>query len=245
MKVIGIIPARYNSTRFPGKPLVDIKGKTMIRRVYEGAIKAKHLDDLVVTTDDQRIYDHVIDFGGKAIMTDESIPSGTDRVWQAYHQLKKSYDVVLNIQGDEPLINVEHIDLLIGIFEKRKNAQIGTLAKPMQLKKDIKDPNKVKVVFSSDQKALYFSRSPIPFERDKKANPGYFQHIGIYGFKSSVLDRISKLESSPLELTEQLEQLRWLENDMNIHLEITNIETPSVDCPKDLENLIKNYGSSL
>ncbi len=177
MKVIGIIPARYNSTRFPGKPLVDIKGKTMIRRVYEGAIKAKHLDDLVVTTDDQRIYDHVIDFGGKAIITDESIPSGTDRVWQAYHQLKKSYDVVLNIQGDEPLINVEHIDLLIGIFEKRKNAQIGTLAKPMQLKKDIEDPNKVKVVFLQTKKLYTFLEVQFHLKEIKKLIQAIFSTL--------------------------------------------------------------------
>lgn len=245
MKVIGIIPARFNSTRFPGKPLINIKGKTMIERVYKGALKANHLDDLIIATDDKRIYDHARDFGAKVVMTDTNLPSGTDRVWAAYSHLKLNYDLILNIQGDEPLIDASHIDAVIEIFEKRKNAQIGTLAKIIDNKDEVSDPNKVKVVFNKDNKALYFSRSPIPFLKNNSKDISYYKHIGIYGYKVSTLNKIASLNHSTLELTEELEQLRWLDNDLNIHLEITNTETPSVDCPEDLENLLLHYESRL
>ncbi len=252
MKVIGIIPARYGSSRFPGKPLADINGKTMICRVYEQAAKSKSLSHLVVATDDQRIMDEVKKFGGNGIMTRNSHRSGTDRCLEALEKLERinaaeQWDVVVNIQGDEPFIHPEQIDKVTACFNirKEKNAgiQISTLVCKIDEPRELQQPSVVKVVRQTDGKALYFSRSPIPYFRENTDKPwtrkhDYLKHIGIYGFRASVLKELVKLSPSPLEIAESLEQLRWLENGYTIHTEITDKETFSIDTPEDLLKII-------
>lgn len=243
MKILGLIPARYASTRFPGKPLIDINGKTMIMRVYEQS--AKVFDSLYVATDDFRIFDHVISCGGKAVMTLSSHQSGTDRCAEALEliseQLKCSFDIVVNIQGDEPFINPLQLELLVSCFEDNK-AQIATLVKVITNNNEVFDSNKPKVVLDKNGKAIYFSRSPIPYLRN--VNQGdwhikneFYKHIGLYAYRSEVLREIIKLPLSKLEIAESLEQLRWIENGYSINTKITDIETLSVDNPNDLKNI--------
>ncbi|PZX20631.1 3-deoxy-manno-octulosonate cytidylyltransferase (CMP-KDO synthetase) [Breznakibacter xylanolyticus] len=240
---IGIIPARYASTRFPGKPLADIGGKTMIQRVYEQAAKA--LPTVTVATDDDRIYDEVIRFGGNVVMTSPHHQSGTDRCAEALEKaqktMKQSFEVVINIQGDEPFIAPEQIDLLCECFKDEKT-DIATLIKPITQNEMIFDPNKPKVVVNNDQQAIYFSRSPIPYLRGIEHNQWhkvhtFYQHIGLYAYRTRVLKEITHLPQSRLELAESLEQLRWIENNYTIAVRETHHESIGIDSPQDLEHL--------
>ena len=241
MKVIGIIPARYASTRFPGKPLADINGKPMIRRVYEQARKAGSLTDVIVATDDERIREAVSQFGGQAFMTSPAHPSGTDRcreVLDKLHQQGEEVDVVINIQGDEPFIHPEQIDLVAACFEDPE-VEIATLVRKIGEPADLANPSVIKVVMDRKGNALYFSRSPIPYIRGDEAaiHTGeglHFKHIGIYGYRAEVLRRISALPPSPLERAEMLEQLRWLEEGYRIRMKETTLESMAVDRPEDL-----------
>lgn len=234
MKVIGIIPARYASTRFPGKPLVLIDGKTMIQRVYEQARQAVSLSEVVVATDDQRIADEVNRFGGRVLMTSSFHQNGTERCAEAAQLLGEHADVVINIQGDEPFIHPETIDQLAQQF-KQSETQIATLAIPCNDFEQIKRSSAVKVVLNQQHQAMYFSRSVIPFYRNNSGT--YLRHIGIYGFRKSVLEAVVLLPESKLERAEMLEQLRWLENGYTIHVGITQHESQSIDTPEDLQRL--------
>ena len=237
MKVVGIIPARYNSTRFPGKPLAMIKGKTMIQRVCEQAWKSK-LDAVVVATDDIRIADEVLKFGGKYVMTDSRHQSGTDRCCEAVQMLEEQYDAVINIQGDEPFIDPRHIDLLVDMIS-RDDTQLASLVKRVEEAEDLFGSSKVKVVMDKTGKALYFSRNPIPFMQnvahEKWLQKGrFYQHIGIYAYKTETLYQIAKMQPSALEQAESLEQLRWLENGLSIRMAVVAGESLSIDTPDDL-----------
>ena len=246
MKVVGIIPARYASTRFPGKPLALIKGKPMIQRVYEQALKSK-LDAVVIATDDVRIADAVMDFGGQYVMTSPNHRSGTDRCCEALDLLKTKYDAVVNIQGDEPFIDPEQINLLVDLIS-REDTQLASLAKRIEDEDGLFSPNAVKVVMDKEGKALYFSRNPIPFMRNLESTEWlkkgvFYRHIGIYAYKAETLRKVAQLQPSPLELAESLEQLRWLENGLPIHMAVTASENISIDTPEDLvkaEHFAKN-----
>lgn len=240
MKFIAIIPARYASTRFPGKPLALLGGKPVIRRVYEQV--AGVLDDAVVATDDERIYDAVLAFGGKAEMTSTAHRSGTDRCWEAYCKQGGTYDVVVNVQGDEPFIRPAQLEALKRCFDDPET-QIATLVKPFAESDGLaalENPNSPKVVLDTRSRALCFSRSVIPYLRGVEREEWlrrhtYYKHIGIYAFRTEVLREITALPQSPLELAESLEQLRWLENGYRIGVGITNFETVGIDTPEDLE----------
>ncbi len=240
MKVLGIIPARYASSRFPGKPLIDLKGKTMIQRVYEGAKKSTRITEVIVATDDQRIYDEVVRFGGKAMMTNENHPSGTDRCAEVAANFPKM-DVVINIQGDEPLVDFRQLDQLIDAFENPKT-DIATLGNLTLTHEDVENPNRIKVVVNAKNTALYFSRSAIPNSYHSKGNPlenyPYMRHIGLYAYRSSVLKELTKLEPTSLEKIESLEQLRWLYYGYTIQMVETSIETPNIDVPEDVEKVL-------
>lgn len=246
MKVVGIIPSRYASTRFPGKPLAMIKGKTMIRRVCEQAWKSK-LDAVVVATDDVRIADEVMSFGGRYVMTDPNHRSGTDRCCEALDILGNQYDAVVNIQGDEPFIDPRQIDLLVDLISQ-EDVQLASLARRMDDEEELFSPNTVKVVMDKEGRALYFSRSPIPFMRnvDKEQwleKGDFYQHVGIYAYKADALRNIAAMQPTALELSESLEQLRWLENGMEIRMAVTDSVNVSIDTPVDLakaEQLIQN-----
>ncbi len=242
MDILGVIPARYGSTRFPGKPLVNISGKPMIQHVYERSIQA--LNNVIVATDDKRIFKVIEEFGGKVVMTSKKHKSGTDRCAEAVDiyikETSKNVDVVINIQGDEPFIYPEQIKALAKLFSK-KRTQIGTLIKPIINSSDIFDENKPKVVFNKKREAIMFSRSPIPFIRGTKKNEwvkkNFYKHIGIYGYRLDILKEITKLKPSYLELQESLEQLRWLENGYKIKIDETEYESISIDTRKDLKKL--------
>ncbi|MBL6875626.1 MAG: 3-deoxy-manno-octulosonate cytidylyltransferase [Chitinophagales bacterium] len=239
MEVIGVIPARMSSTRFPGKPLVDIGGKSMVRRVYEQAQKSKLLDAVYVATDNKEIADEVESFGGLVQMTADSHQNGTSRCAELVSNLSTQPKIVVNIQGDEPFFNPSDLNTLIACF-KQKDVQIASLAKHIELVNEVKSVNVVKVVFDANKKALYFSRAPIPFHKEASSSL-YYKHIGLYAYRTGVLNEIVKLPSSPLERIENLEQLRWLENGYNIHLGFTNHDSNSVDTPEDLAGIIKQY----
>lgn len=242
MKIVGIIPARYASSRFPGKPLVDIAGKSMIQRVYEQVRGCKSLSDVIVATDDSRIQEHVLSFGGKVAMTSTAHPSGTDRCAEVLDSYP-GFDVVINIQGDEPFINPEQIDLLCALFENA-HTQIGTLVKRITTMEELFNENSPKVVFNTNHQALYFSRQTIPFQRGvaKESwldNQAYYKHIGIYGYRTAVLKELTKLSASSFEQSESLEQLRWLQNGYHIQVAESDFETVAVDTPADLEQIKK------
>lgn len=237
MKVVGIIPARYASTRFPGKPLALIKGKPMIQRVYEQALKSK-LDAVVIATDDVRIADAVMDFGGQYVMTSPNHRSGTDRCCEALDLLKTKYDAVVNIQGDEPFIDPKQIDLLVDLIV-RDDTPLASLAKRIDDADELFSPNAVKVVANQEGNAMYFSRNPIPFmrnvDRDEWLAKGrFYKHIGIYAYKADVLHQVAHMEPSALEQAESLEQLRWLENGLAIRMALSDAENISIDTPDDL-----------
>lgn len=244
MKVLGIIPARYASTRLPGKPLVDINGKTMIRHVYERVKQV--FDFVIVATDDVRITDEVEGFGGNWVITSENHQSGTDRCAEAVaiyeKQTGENFDVVINIQGDEPFIKIEQLQQVISCFEEF-GTEIATLIKRIDDLDDVFNTNKPKVVINKDKEAIYFSRSPIPYIRnfDKEnwlENHTFYKHIGIYGYRKDILLKITKLKQSALEIAESLEQNRWIENSYKIKTEITEHESISIDTFDDLSKII-------
>lgn len=240
MKFIAIIPARYASTRFPGKPLAMLGGKSVIQRVYEQV--AGVLDDAVVATDDERIYEAVKAFGGKVEMTSTEHRSGTDRCWEAYCKQGGTYDVVVNVQGDEPFIRATQLEALKRCFE-HPATDIATLVKPFTEADGLaalENPNSPKVVLDGASQAIYFSRSVIPYLRNYPreewlAHHTFYKHIGIYAFRTEVLKAVTALQQSTLERMESLEQLRWLENGYKIGVGITDIETIGIDTPEDLE----------
>ena len=243
MKIIGVIPSRYASTRFPAKPLIDIAGKSMIQRVFEQAKKSKLLSDIVVATDDVRIEQHVKAFGGNVIMTKESHQSGTDRCFEAVQNYCPDADVVINIQGDEPFIHPEQIDLVASCFNS-ENTQIATLASILNSQEDLFNPTVPKVMITNTKEAIYFSRHAIPYIRGKAeaewlSNHIFYKHIGIYAYRTKVLGEITALKQSPLELAESLEQLRWIENGYKIKVEITDLESVAIDTPEDLKKLTR------
>lgn len=241
MKVLGIIPARYSSSRFPGKPLIDLKGKTMIQRVYEGALKSEKLSKVIVATDDQRIFNEVKRFGGEVIMTKNSHPSGTDRCGEVANYFS-DIDVVVNIQGDEPLVDFRQLDVLITAFED-ENTKIASLGIKDITLEDINNPNRIKIVVDHKNDALYFSRSPIPNYVNLKGNPlenyPFYRHIGLYAYRASILKELTQLEPAKLEMIESLEQLRWLYYGYSIRIVETTIETPNIDVPEDVEKVIQ------
>lgn len=239
MKFIGIIPARYASTRFPAKPLAILGGKTVIQRVYEQVVGV--LDDAVVATDDERIYHVVESFGGKAVMTSSEHRSGTDRCWEAYTKVGKGFDVVVNIQGDEPFIKAKQLRSICACFQDEET-QIATLVKPFTEMDGIQalaNPNSPKVVIDNQMHALYFSRSIVPYLRGIAQEEWlkvhtFYKHIGLYAYRANVLQEITSLPQGVLEKAESLEQLRWLENDYTIKVGFTDIETIGIDTPEDL-----------
>lgn len=234
MKTIAIIPSRYGSTRFPGKPLALISGKPMIQWVYENVSKATFLNAVYVATDDQRIHDCVVNFGGKALMTAASHTCGTDRLAECADILVlDDEDIVLNIQGDEPLINPEMVQDLYSTFND-PSVYMGTLKKRIVDENELENPNVVKVITDINNDAIYFSRYCIPFERDgKKAD--HYKHIGAYGYKVWFLKKYSKMEKTELEKTESLEQLRVIENGLKIRVKETKYQTVGVDTPEQIE----------
>ena len=243
MKFVGIIPARYASTRFPGKPLADILGQPMIQRVYERASQV--LDTVVVATDDQRIYDAVVQFGGRVVMTSENHKTGTDRCYEALTKLPETYDVVINIQGDEPFIAIDQIEALKNCFVSDQ-IQLATLVKPFDANTSIdelENPNTPKVILSQAGEAICFSRSVIPYLRGVEksqwaAAHTYYKHIGIYAYRTDILAQITKMTQTPIEKAESLEQLRWLENGLHIHVAITHSDNHSIDTPEDLQRVV-------
>lgn len=240
MKFLAIIPARYSSTRFPGKPLAKLGGKSVIQRVYEQVSSV--MDDAVVATDDERILNEVLNFGGKAVMTSTSHRSGTDRCQEAYTKLGEEFDIIINVQGDEPFIRKEQIETLKSCFENPET-EIATLVKPFSEEDGVEalfNPNSPKVVIDGKGQALYFSRSVIPYLRGVEpenwlSKHTFYKHIGIYAFRAKVLKEVTSLPQSPLEKAESLEQLRWLESGYKIGVGITNFETIGIDTPADLE----------
>jgi 3-deoxy-manno-octulosonate cytidylyltransferase (CMP-KDO synthetase) len=242
MKIISVIPARFESTRFPGKPLVAIKGKSMIQRVYEQVILSKYIDETYVATDDQRIYDHVKSFHGNVIMTSSSHESGTDRIQECIKKINSNADFIINIQGDEPFIKPAQID---DLCKKITNeTEIITMYHKIDNISDVLDPNKVKVIFNKANQAIYFSRAPIPFQKsiateNWKIKNNYYGHIGIYGYSKKTLENITKLPASNLETLESLEQLRWLENKHSIQVVESKYSSVGIDTPEDLNKALK------
>lgn len=241
MKTLAIIPARYESTRFPGKPLIDINGKTMIRRVYEKAESANSVDRVIVATDDQQIYDHVVSFGGAAMITDTTHQSGTDRCGEVVVSFSE-YDTIINLQGDEPFVPAQMIDDLVMFFKKEPNRKIATFVKEIENPAHLFNPNSVKAVIDIQGNAIYFSRQPIPYqqgvlESEWLKNQVYYKHIGMYIFDRTTLLELVKLKPTKLEKSEKLEQLRWLENGYPIGVGITTYESIGIDTPEDLSRL--------
>lgn len=261
MPAIVVIPSRYGSTRFPGKPLKSLLGKPLIQHVYEAVGKAKSIDGIFVATDSIEIFKTVEAFGGKAVMTSEWHQSGTDRIGEALLKIEADDvgvakgDIIVNVQGDEPMIKPQMVDDLVEMMLDEDKTDMGTLAKRIDKIEDITNPNVVKVVLDRDDYALYFSRSPIPYNRDMFCNNiltyedmnkiKMFKHIGIYAYKRDFLLKFIKMPKSFLEETEKLEQLRALENGYRIRVKITRYETIGVDTPEDLERVKKCLSISL
>lgn len=237
MKFVAIIPARYASTRFPGKPLAVLGGKPVIQRVYEQVSSV--VSEVHVATDDERIYQCVEQFGGRAVMTRSDHKSGTDRIEEAAEKTATTADVIINVQGDEPFIQRSQIEALIQLFDNA-DTQIGTLGKPFTEMSAVLNPNSPKIVTDKRGFALYFSRSPIPYVRGKEQTEWlphfpYLKHLGIYAYRRDVLRLVTQLPQSPLEQAESLEQLRWLENGYRIRVGLTDVETVGIDTPEDLQ----------
>ncbi len=271
--IIGIIPARYGSTRFEGKPLIDIQGKSMIRRVYEQASKAKCLDKIVIATDDRRIYDHVQAFGAEVVMTHSNHPSGTDRCWEAYQSLvmgheswvidnsnyqtqspkthdsvPKTHDYIINIQGDEPFIDPAQIDELGAMLDG--NAELATQMIAVDNAEVLWDMGEVKIVLNDQHEALYFSRQVIPFLKniqptDWHLHHPYFRHVGMYAYRADILQKLTELPPSLLEKAESLEQLRWLEAGFKIKCVTTQFDSHCIDTPEDIDKVLKLVGGLL
>ena len=241
MNILGIIPARYASTRFSGKPLVDIGGKSMIRRVYEQAKKCTSLSEVIVATDDDRIFNHVRNFGGVAVMTSPDHQSGTDRCAEVALQYSQ-YRVIINIQGDEPFIDPEQITKVAACFTSEQ-VQLATLIKKIETLDELNNPNSPKVIINKHAEAIYFSRTPLPHLRGHESPDWlkqftFFKHIGIYGYRADILQEVTKLAISPLEKAESLEQLRWIENGYRIKVAETELETHAIDVPGDLKKIV-------
>jgi len=237
MKVIGIIPARYASNRFPGKPLANILGKSMIKRVYEQCKKCELLSDIIVATDDERIYNHIKSFSGKVVMTNKNHLTGTERCNEAAQSMNVDADIIINIQGDEPFINPNQINELVDLFEN-ENTEIGTLAKKIKSNKLLNNPNNPKAIFDKNRIALNFCRNI----ENISSECTYYKHIGIYAYRSEILTKICALEQSENEKREQLEQLRWLDNGYKIKVGITTFEALAVDTPEDIEKIEQKMG---
>ena len=241
MKILGIIPARYASTRFPGKPLIDLSGKSMIHRVYEQCKKASSLVEVVVATDDERIFAAVKAFNGNVIMTAGDHQSGTDRCAEVARKMP-GFDAIINIQGDEPLIDPNQINLLAACFNDI-STELATLVKKIKTKEELFNYNTPKVIINKNSEAIYFSRQVIPYL--KNVNPDdylnqytFYKHIGIYGYKTSTLGIISNIATGNLEKAEMLEQLRWIENGYKIKVAITTHESLAIDSPEDVEKVL-------
>ncbi len=240
MHCIGVIPARYQSSRFPGKPLADINGSPMIQWVYDRAMQTQSLDEVIVATDNPQIRDAVQAFGGRVTMTSAAHRSGTDRVAEVAESLDA--ELIVNIQGDEPLIDPAAIDAAVRPLAHYPDREMATLACPIADEEAVNNPNMVKVVFASDGRALYFSRAPIPFHRRRPGDSGsgedgFWQHIGLYVYRRDFLLKFAAYEPTRLEKTESLEQLRALEHGHNIHVEQTDYRSVAVDTPEDLEHV--------
>ncbi|MDY5969904.1 MAG: 3-deoxy-manno-octulosonate cytidylyltransferase [Bacteroidales bacterium] len=243
MKVLAIIPARYASTRFPGKPLAMIGNKPMIQHVYERVADSGAADETLVATDDERIADAVENFGGKVLLTIHKHNSGTDRCGEVLERMDEEYDVVINVQGDEPFVDAEQLTTLAKVFQNPK-AQIATLMKKIEDLETLMDRNVVKVVCDKGGRALFFSRQPLPYlrgadERDWLAKHAYYKHVGIYAFRSSTLAQVVQMPQGVLERCESLEQLRWLENGIPIEVRETTADSFSVDTPEDLKKILE------
>ncbi len=239
MKVIAIIPARYESSRFPGKPLVDIKGKAMIQMVYEKVMSCSSIDKVVVATDDVRIQDCVDSFQGDVVMTSKDHQSGTDRIAEAIQKLDGAYDIVINVQGDEPGIDPSDLESLIALFRK-ESVDIGTLVTPFKTEEDLLNPNRVKAVLAQKGQALYFTRAAAPYHRGAGDVLNLcHQHVGVYAYRNKVLSELTSLAMSPLEKKESLEQLRWLENGYHIHASIIDTAPFGIDTPEDLQQFLE------
>ena len=242
MPVLGIIPARYASTRFPGKPLVEILGQSMLSRVYGQARKARSLAEVIIATDDQRIYDHALSFGAKAVMTGTTHVSGTDRCWEAYRNYGKKFSHVLNIQGDEPFLDPEQIDSIARECDEKM--EIGTQMTGCSSHEVLFDTGEVKIVLNKNNEAIYFSRSVIPFLKNHAPEEWhrhhkYYRHVGMYAYRVDVLEKICALPPSSLEQAESLEQLRWLEHGYRIRCIETGFDSHCVDSPEDVEKVIR------
>jgi 3-deoxy-manno-octulosonate cytidylyltransferase (CMP-KDO synthetase) len=239
MKIVGIIPARYASSRFPGKPLIDLKGKSMIQRVYEGAKKSSRLDQVIVATDDQRIFDEVVRFGGEVMMSSEEHRTGTDRCGEIAE--KVDADVVINIQGDEPLIDYRQLDALCDSFSD-ETVTISTLGIRDVSEDDKLNPNRIKIVLDFQRNALYFSRSAIPNQHNAtekgSTNFSFYRHIGVYAYRNETLQNLVKLSPTELEKIESLEQLRWMYYGYKVRVVETTIETPNIDVPEDVAKVL-------
>lgn len=239
--IIGLIPARFASTRLPGKPLLDLGGRSMIQRVVEQARQA-NLQRVVVATDDQRILDHVLGFGGEAVLTRPEHASGTDRLWEAFEQLgaPATTRCIVNIQGDEPFIHPAQINALAALFSTDTPPAIATLVKPVLSEEELFSPHLPKVVLNAAGKALYFSRHPLPYQRqyppaEWRQHHRYLRHLGLYAYQPQVLRQLTQLPVSPLEAAESLEQLRWLEAGFQIQCALTELDAFGIDTPEDAE----------
>ncbi|OYT10751.1 MAG: 3-deoxy-manno-octulosonate cytidylyltransferase [Bacteroidetes bacterium 4572_112] len=241
MSIIAIIPSRYDSSRFPGKPLADIDGISMIQRVYEQAQKVQALDKVVVATDDDRIFEHCKAFGANVMMTSVGHTNGTERITEVIKKEKHGFDFVLNIQGDEPFVHPEQIENLCNLISSG-DFDIATLAKEITDEHELESANTVKVVMSNNNKALYFSRYSLPFDRNE-VSPIRYKHIGMYAFKTKVLLELESLNPSALEQSESLEQLRWLENDYIIGVVKTIYDSFGIDTPEDIINALNKIKS--
>lgn len=233
MKVIGVIPARYGSTRFPGKPIALIAGKPLLQWVIEAAKKSNLINKIIVATDDERILKLAKKCDVEAVMTDSELPSGTDRIWAAVKN--EQFDIALNIQGDEPLLTGEVLDTLVQSMIKNPNSEMATLGHPFQSQKDMENPNVVKILLNINNEAIYFSRFPIPYSRGKEFSQGVnLQHIGLYGYRKSFLKKFCETPAHPIELQEALEQLRALYLGAKIQVTSVEYETRGVDTPEDV-----------
>jgi 3-deoxy-manno-octulosonate cytidylyltransferase (CMP-KDO synthetase) len=240
--ILGIIPARYASSRFPGKPLIEILGKSMIQRVYEQTKKSNLLADVIVATDDERVFKHVESFGGKVVYTEESHPSGTDRCFEALQNYGANFDYVINIQGDEPFIDPSQINLLCEVCDGK--TELATLMIEVDSHDVLFDTGEVKITLNSHNEALYFSRMVIPFIKGKAQEEWhlyhtYYRHVGMYAYRNDVLNQITKLKTSSLENAESLEQLRWLENGFKVKCVTTHFDSHCIDTPDDIEKVIR------
>ncbi len=248
MNVIGIIPARFASSRFPGKMLAKIHGKTMIRHVYEQCLKATLLNTIVIATDDNKIKTECESFGAEVIMTSPEHPSGTDRCFEAIQKINQQYDFIVNIQGDEPFIRPEQIDMLVSGLKSK--TELSTLIKKIDNNEILFSVGNVKVTFNTNNEALYFSRSVIPFLRNFPKeewlnNHNFYEHVGLYAYRTDILKLICKLQPSKLELAESLEQLRWLENGYKIDLQETPYDSFCIETPEDLIAAEKIFQNTL